>query len=61
MVRALAYHAEGLGFESQQSPGFFKRAPVHPAESGYLALLRAGEGEGSEGEEMGTTLITLAH
>ena len=36
------------------------RSPVHPAGNGYLTLFRVGEGEGSEGEEMGTTLITLA-
>ncbi len=36
------------------------QSPVHPAVNGYLTLLKAEEGKGSEGQEMGTALIKLA-
>jgi hypothetical protein len=44
VVRVLAYHTGGPGFDPMSG----------------LTLLRVGEGKGTEGEEMGTALITLA-
>ena len=60
VVRALASYHTDPGSIPGRARSFSKRSPVHPAVNGYLTLFRVGEGEGSEGEEMGTTLIMLA-
>ena len=38
---------------------FFKYPPLHPAENGYLTVLRVGEGKSNE-REMPISLIALA-
>ena len=58
VVRMLFTDAGGPGFKTTCAWHFSDTLSVHPAGNGYLALDRAGEGNGSEEEEWHLTSVT---